>query len=323
VGINLGIRIILNINIHLKMKNKFDYLEYNLEELNKKVASIKSKDKGRRSVLVSKIDLILSYLLLKTGIHKRLIFSNLKITWFKEFERFWLEILEGRPIDIIDFHNLRFSYRSKFQKIEHTNEMNEKESIKVWQKPENLYLLLGGIWQYTKNDYLNVLHYQKYLPKKGKILEYGCGIAPITTGLLRYFPEKKYVYTIADINQINYVYAKYLFRGNHQVKTLDLTPFKNIPPQNEKYQAITCMTVFEHIPNPLEVAEGFYNSLTNGGVLIFDYILSEGEGLDSKNSVKERKKVLEFIEKNFEIVYGEVDKSHSMGLTIVRKGDYK
>ncbi|MEO0564494.1 MAG: methyltransferase type 12, partial [Chloroflexota bacterium] len=78
-------------------------------------------------------------------------------------------------------------------------------------------------------------------------------------------------------------------------------------------------TVFEHLNAPMETIRRFHEYLNVGGVLIFDYILSEGTGLDTKAGLEQREDVLAFIEQHFDIVEGKIDYDRSMRLTVARK----
>jgi len=55
---------------------------------------------------------------------------------------------------------------------------------------------------------------------------------------------------------------------------------------------------------------------------VFDYKMTEGEGLDTHISAKERNSVLDFIEKKFNIIFGRISKEKDIGLTIVRKNKF-
>ena len=193
------------------------------------------------------------------------------------------------------------------------------KNLQAWQDPDTMYLIFGSVWKYAKSDYLDFLQFLKYLPKDGKILEYGCGIAPITQGFVRYLQHKDYHFVIADIMQINFIYAMYLLNKYEEVTSQLLAPWHNTLTDTETYDAIFCLTVMEHIPNPVEVMQSFHRALKDGGVLVFDYIKSEGEGLDSKTSLKQRAACIEYIRDNFEVIKGNLSSHESIGETVVRK----
>lgn len=295
--------------------NFFDNIELNIPEVKNDV--LKNKIKYSRSIF-PKLDLICNIFVHLSGMSKEFIYSYLFTKWFEEFNIFWTKILKGRPIDIIDFHFLRELYRVKFQSVRNINESNSINFLKAWNSKESLYLLFSNIWNYAKSGYLNFLPFYSKLPSKGKVLEYGCGIAPFTTGMLKYFPSKKFDYEISDILQINFLYAIFRLSNQKNVKYRILKPFNNIVEKNN-YSVIICQTVLEHIPNPLKVVKSFFNGLGDNGVLVFDYIKGEAEGLDSKKSVQERKKTLEYIKNNFTLIKGKIEIENSVGLCVVKK----
>jgi SAM-dependent methyltransferase len=295
--------------------NFFDNIDLNIEALRNTVSQSKSNPK--RSPLFPKLSLLFN-VFIYFYISKEFIYSYFLTKWFKEFEFFWSRILKGRPIDIIDFHFLRLLYRVKFQGVEHFDESNSDNFLKAWNSNENIYLLFGNVWKYAKSAYLDFLVFFFQLPKKGKILEYGCGIAPFTTGMIKYFPSRKYTYEIVDILQINFLYAIYTLSSHKNVKHRILEPYGNLV-EHENYSAIICLTVFEHIPNPLSVVKSFYDSLKKDGVLVFDYIKDEGEGLDSKKSVEERTQTIEFIKDHFRVIKGRIITEESIDLCVVKK----
>ena len=95
-----------------------------------------------------------------------------------------------------------------------------------------------------------------------------------------------------------------------QARALDLESGL-LPPRDLRVDAIVCMQVFEHLLEPLAVAERFVEMLNPGGALIFDYLTSEGAGLDSLAGVRQRDSVLAFIEQRFDIIHIEHRMTHA------------
>jgi len=73
-------------------------------------------------------------------------------------------------------------------------------------------------------------------------------------------------------------------------------------PKEKKYNTIVCLTVFEHLNNPIDVVRSFFEHLEENGILVFDYIKGQAAGLDSQQSMAQRDDVLQFIERNFKIL---------------------
>ncbi|MCL5010730.1 MAG: class I SAM-dependent methyltransferase [Patescibacteria group bacterium] len=260
----------------------------------------------------------------KTGLWQRLVLSNQALGWFNEFRKFWVGCLENRPIDVFDFHYLRNVYRSGFQGVSVENEKAGKKFEAAWQESPDLFLLFQAIWHYGQKAYLTFYPFLKYIPKGAGLLEYGCGIAPVTQGLIKYCSYKKLKFTIADIRQINFLYARWKlsFSPNVNFITIDSALPDNLP-ANELYDVIICLTVFEHLPNPLSVAQSFYSHLRTNGILIFDYVKQAADGLDTKAGQGQRNRVLQFVEKNFKVIEGKIDYENNMGLTIAKKQQQK
>ncbi|MBU2540168.1 class I SAM-dependent methyltransferase [Patescibacteria group bacterium] len=299
--------------------NYYDNLKLDIDKFKSKVLA-SDKHKLLRPVF-PKISMILNGAIHVLKISKEFVYSFLLTSWFKNFKCFWQEILNGRPIDIMDFHLLRFSYRGRFQSAKHFNESNNSDFLKAWQSDENISQLFNATWRYAKSAYLDFLRFYFQLPRKGKVLEYGCAVAPFTTGILKYFPSKKYDFEIVDILQINFLYAIYNLSNLPNVKYRILEPYNNLVDKDNYYSAIICQTVLEHVPNPLKVVKSFYSGLKEGGVLVFDYIKTNIEriGLDSRQSLDEREEVLKFIKNNFQLIKGKIDFGKSVGLCVVKK----
>lgn len=307
--------------------NKFDKVCLDIEREFQKQDKILEKrpENGKQAVgvLYAFFCLVKMYLLgflQRAGILKRLFFGNWILGWLSDFKKFWVDYLGNRPIDVFDFHFLRGVYRAKFQEVSLKDEKISEEFTNSWQETANLYLLFQGVWNYSQRAYLNFYPLLKHIPAKASVLEFGCGIAPITAGLANYCQYKKLKFTIADIKQINFLYARWKFEKNGNVKFLTLNPAKkdNLPP-SELYDVIVCQTVFEHLPDPLQTAHNFFSHLKKGGILIFDYVKQEAAGLDTKAGQEQRGRTLQFIEENFKVIQGKIDYGKSMGLTIARK----
>lgn len=255
--------------------------------------------------------------LYKTGLYRKAAQLGIIDDYLKDFYKYWINELNGRPIEIHSFHYLRNELRKKFQSLETLeSESDGNLFLEPWQNPITIYLLFGAVYKYGCMPF-SYFPFRKWIHNKDNILEYGCGVAPFTTSLIRAGYECSY--TLADIPQINFHYAKWLLKNsNKKVRFVDIVPYKRTK-LNEDYDVIVLLTVLEHLPDPYEVIQNLTNQLKPGGRLLFDYILSDGDGLDSMAGLKERRKVLEFIEKNFQICKGKIMYDESMGRTIARK----
>ncbi|MBN1788084.1 MAG: methyltransferase domain-containing protein [Sedimentisphaerales bacterium] len=245
--------------------------------------------------------------------------------WFLEFRKYWSEILKGRPLwGLDDLYFLKNIYRMKFQNSEVADSSDSTSHCQAWQRPEVLYQLLHLVCRETVIDQLKILRILAGLKpdfKKLKMLEFGCATAPIAVSLYEFFkPKLQFKIYISDIPTLAFHYAAYRFRYCSNVVPILLKPEDDFALKlNDKLDVIFCITVFEHLNQPLEIAKTFHELLQPGGLLFFDYIKGSGEGLDTLQAVKQRDLVIDFIRDKFELVQGQLAKDKDMHLTIVQK----
>tara|TARA_A100001011_G_scaffold369643_1_gene425142 strand:- start:2742 stop:3629 length:888 start_codon:yes stop_codon:yes gene_type:complete len=294
------------------MKNSYDNLQFSLENLTKKLELEKIKKKKFFPNFIKKyIDGFFIY----TKIYRKLISSGLKDEWFEEFNYFWKNYLNGRPLYFNDFSYLLGVYRQKFQNISVKDNPDKKNFLAPWQSSESLYLLFGAVRKYAYEPF-SFFNIDKYLTNKTKFLEYGCGIAPISYSILNYSSKKPEIY-YADILQINSIYAQYRLKSRAKFIKLEPENYNlNLP---NDFDVITINTVLEHLTDPLDCIKYLTSILKKGGLLIFDYIISEGTGLDTIEALNQRSAVIEFISKNFLVLKGSLNYDKSINIVVVKK----
>lgn len=248
---------------------------------------------------------------------------NIDIAWFREFRRYWTQVLGGRPLwDVHDFYFLRNSYRIRFQNNQLPDKSNSSMHLQAWQKPELLYQLFHQVLKESLFNQLEILSLMKKYKNEPikQVLELGCATAPITASLKEFFKTKNIKIYISDIQTLAFHYAAHRFRHQKNITPLLLKPENDFMLTDDlKIDVIFCVTVFEHLNKPLAVIKRLHNILNRDGLLFFDYIKGDGGGLDSVQGVLERDDVLNFVGAKFELIHGCVSNKNSMGLTVVRK----
>lgn len=252
--------------------------------------------------------------------------SQLDISWYEEFNSYWTSVLGGRPLwSPQDIYFLKNAYRIKFQQNTLPDTEDAQVHLQAWQRPETLYLLLHLLTKETfKSDVVIV---QKALRLAGKtasasILEYGCGLAPLTHAALKFLgSSRRSQFYLADLASLPYHYAAWRLRGQPNVKVELLAPENGFSLQQQTpMDAIFCIQVFEHLNKPLETVQLFHKLLNKNGVLVFDFLLGTGKGLDSIQAVRERTQVLDFINATFDLLgQPKLDASKGVDLTFARK----
>lgn len=266
------------------------------------------KPRGRIASLLMK----LSY---GIGLHERLVEAGLARGWFETFRQYWSEELKGRPLRLHDFFYLHGHYRARFQDVEVADDAAAGEFLAARQRPESVYLLFAAIYKYALVPFV-YWPFRKHLKPNDTILEYGCGVAPVTTSMILDGYRNNFI--IADIRQINFHYAKWLCRqSTNRVQAIDINPGHPLDLPGS-FDVACVLTVMEHLPDPLQTVTAVTAGLRPGGRLIFDYILGDGGGLDTRAAILQRKAVLDFIADRFDVLHGRLDLNASMGLTVAR-----
>jgi 2-polyprenyl-3-methyl-5-hydroxy-6-metoxy-1,4-benzoquinol methylase len=280
-------------------------------------------DLGPLGVLGSVARLYALGAFVKLGLHRRLVYANLKLDWFHEFQQYWVEELGNRPIHPHDFYFLSGVYRQRLQTIyfEHLEKpelASDDKHLEAWRDHRATYYLFA----YTYRQGLSPLRahpFMRYVPRGGRVAEYGCGAAPILTALARRYRHLNLRLVGADIPHLLFHYARWKFRNDRFV-TMVPVELDNDAALPGRFNTIFCLETLEHLPRPIPVLQHFHRALEPGGHLIFDYVRSEGTGLDTGASLRDRLPALQFVLDHFDIVEGQVaTKGSHVGPSVARK----
>jgi 2-polyprenyl-3-methyl-5-hydroxy-6-metoxy-1,4-benzoquinol methylase len=246
---------------------------------------------------------------------------DLDQAWFERFRIYWGRVLGGRPLwGVQDFHFLRSIYRMRFQRGRNLPELAAASAhLDAWQQPPLLSHLFHSVYKESLFTTLDLLaHLRRARRPVRRLLEFGCGTGPVATSVCEFFRPAGMTLLLADIETVSFHYAAWKFASFPNVRPIRLRPEDEFQLQlDEPVDAIFCMTVFEHLNNPLETIASFRRLLNPGGVLVFDYIKSEAMGLDSSRGLADRAEVLGFIGRNFKVLHGRLDPERSIGTTVV------
>jgi 2-polyprenyl-3-methyl-5-hydroxy-6-metoxy-1,4-benzoquinol methylase len=86
----------------------------------------------------------------------------------------------------------------------------------------------------------------------------------------------------------------------------------------KRYNVVFLIQVLEHLPDPVSAIRAICDSLVDDGVLIFDFILSDGDGLDTVEALQQRAEVIGLLKRNFLVEEGRLSENESMGITVCR-----
>lgn len=300
------------------MVNRYDDVRLDVAALLKQQdASLPGPDSAARSGdglgafgrVASLVRLYALGALVKMGWHRRLVYANLRLDWFFEFQRYWMEELGNRPIHPHDFYFLSGVYRQRlqtiyFEQIENPELASDERHLEAWRDHRAIYYLFAYTFRQALSP-LRVHPFIGYVPRGGRVAEYGCGAAPILTALARRYRHLDVQLVGADIPHLLFHYARWKFRRDRFVSMVAVEPNDDTPLPG-LYDTIFCLEVLEHLPRPLAALEHFHRALKPGGHLVFDYVRSEGTGLDTATSLRDRLPALRFVLDRFDIVEGRV-----------------
>jgi len=161
---------------------------------------------------------------------------------------------------------------------------NAKDHIHNWQNPNNIGLTFHYVAKYSRLPFRSKELF-KYIRKGQQILEYGCALAPMYRTYREYLNHFKCSWVLADIPNFPFHYARYTYAKDAGVIFSTITdeimddPLRGI---DKKFDLIIIQEVFEHLHSPLHVAKYLNERLRIGGLLFFDYVLSDAKGLDTE-----------------------------------------
>ncbi len=243
--------------------------------------------------------------------------------WLKHFEEYWI-LLGGRPFwHTSDFYFLRNFYRLRQPPPDDNTITDMKSHLEAWQNSEFIYSLFHAVLKEAFSSEMRILRlFATMCRSASSILEFGCGSAIITSSILQHrcYRPGRTTFVIADLKNLPFHYAAYKFRQCSNVIPVNLLPENNFQITTDKqFDVVFCCQVFEHLNDPIQTVQTLYDVLKVGGLLFFDYIISEAKGLDTVQGFKYRDDVLNFISNKFVIEHGTIDETKNTGLTVVRK----
>ncbi len=307
--------------VHLPGGNLFDDVRLDIAKSHETLAGMSGK-KQRASGYgpLNKLRYLANGALQKYSLQEFLVTTGLRRAWFDEFHDYWQKILTGRPLKVLDFFMLAHEYRKRQQHMDELNWSSAEQHVKNWQAPNELY----STFAFVRNDALRPVIAPRFwsrLKAGDVVLEYGCSLAPFYSCYRKFYAHLDCRWMLADIGNFPFHYAKYRYRDEADVDFLTIEPanFRDPLASEQKYNVIVLTTVLEHLDDPLYVIGYLTERLQQSGYLVFDYLISEGKGLDTPHALEMREDCLKWILKRFDIVDGHVDIERDVPIVIARR----
>ena len=306
---------------HYPGGNYFDDVRIDISRSHESIeAYTPSRRSIPRPILINKLKFIFNCVCQRLGLFDFFVVTGLKKAWFSSFNNYWQTILSGRPLTVLDFFLLAHDYRKKQQHTEQLSWDSPSEHIANWQHTSELY----STFAFVRNIALRPIvgfHLWKFIKPRSRILEYGCSLAPYYHCYREHFSHKKCIWTLADIPNFPFHYSKFLYAADPKLlfHTISSSDFKNPIPNDSEFDVIILTTVLEHLDDPSYISKYLLDRLSTGGILVFDYVISEGKGLDTPNALRQRSDCLNYILSRVKILSGLVNVDDDVSLVVAKK----
>jgi SAM-dependent methyltransferase len=254
-------------------------------------------------------------------LREALVNAGIARSWFEVFRDYWEHVIDGRPLTVMDFHNLRFNYRRRAQSFETLAWSDPETHLAHWQAPANLFQTFDSAYRAALHPMWGGNLLSDLLGRSFRVLEYGCGVAPMYRTWRRFLSATHSQWVLADIPGFSFHFTRHALGRDAEAELAVIEDFGNpLATVEGEFDLIIVQTVFEHLDSPRQAAERLLERLKPGGLFWFDYIRSAGTGLDTPAGLLERRATLEYLAEQLHVVHGKLQiDDNSLGTCVGRK----
>jgi hypothetical protein len=240
-------------------------------------------------------------------LREALVNTGLRRQWFEEFREYWENVVGGRPLTLIDFHNLRFAYRTRGQVTEQLSWESWPGHLANWQHPKHIFQTFDFVYRSGLHPAWHGRTLFELLERGWTVLEYGCAIAPMYRTWRSFLADRPTSWLLADIPGFPFHYARHVYGRDAEARFHVIEhPDDPLSGEDGQFDLILVQTVFEHLDRPRVVAEYLLERLRAGGLFWFDYPVTDVSGLNTPAGQDERRATLEFLAERLDVVRGEL-----------------
>ncbi|HWH06805.1 MAG TPA: hypothetical protein VNT23_10285 [Gaiellaceae bacterium] len=239
--------------VHLTGGNRFDQIRLDIPAsfaVQDEWLSHVDKIDVRRAALVGARRAVWHRVSRRARLREVLVTTGLERMWFDEFEDYWLHVLDGRPISINDFHQLRFVYRTRAQHSQQLDWSTPEQHLANWQAPENISATFAFVHRAAIEPMRDRALLNR-LSSKMRVLEYGCSIAPLYRMWRHFASHRDVEWVLADIPNYPFHYARHVYGRDRSASFCTVVPGASDSVPAERFDLIAVQEVFEHLDRPL------------------------------------------------------------------------
>ena len=305
---------------HLPGGNFYDDMKIDIAESHRLLEGthfpVHHKRPGRLS---STVRFLIDAVTQRLRMNEFLMTSGIRRKWFDEFTEYWTQVLSGRPLTFLDFFMLLHDYRKRQQHTEEMDWNTPEKHVSNWQDPGTIYSIFSLIRSAEMRPIAGRSLWQ-HIPSGARVVEYGCSLAPFYHTYRKYYSHRCCSWMLADLANFPFHYAKFLYRNDPRLNFHTITPasFARPLPDNANFDVVIVVNVFEHLDDPLHIARYLLTLIPRGGLLVFDFLQSDGKGFDTPKGLEQRKECLHYLASRVDVLHGSIDDTRDVGFTIAR-----
>lgn len=152
--------------------------------------------------------------------------------------------------------------------------------------------------------------YRNFCKQDASILEYGCGVAPMSTFAAKAIGDNHQLkFTLVEVPCEHYEFGKWRLKKyapNTDFNFIEITHDSLVPSFSRNFDLVCMMDVLEHLPNPYDVMKNIIDHCNPGSILIETWVDHGDDGpgeSDLEEAEAEREVTQNLIKEKFNLVH--------------------
>lgn len=188
----------------------------------------------------------------------------------------------------------------------------DSRSRNTLQEKMDFYKDIGSWLSFRQCKYRSTFNYKNmffpYLKNKCSVVEYGCGVAPLTNFIVENYKKSdinNMTFHLVDVVSEPLDFAKWRFKKknpNLKIVFHEITENYPVPVFDISFDIICAMDVFEHLPNPLDVMKNLTKHSKTGTFFSETWRGGDANRCNLQEAENQRSETMSFIKKYYDII---------------------